>query len=206
MYRKVNMLLLLFVMVQFTNVYAQDAPKHFAADRIQKSKEVSFQKDLVFSLGVSGDLPQGDWKKYASFGFGPEIGIWYHIDDHWTITGRGVYSWWQGKSYVNSADPRARYDNQQQLLLNPGIRYNFNKTFWVNPEAGYRYNRFGSIKESGANGGLTIGADIYGPETVMGLGLGYQVLNFNGISYNQIGIRFRVYIGLKREQYDITEE
>ena len=184
---------------------AQDEPKSYAADRVRFNKEVSYENDFAVSIGFNTDLPIGDWKKYASFGFGPELGLWYHLNDEWCVTGRFVYNSFSGKQYVLAGYPGIRYGRQKEWYFNPGIRYNFNQNLWVNPEVGYFNNSFETKKEGGVTWGISAGADIFGPMSIIGVGLGYQKMNFDGLSHNHIGLRVRIYFGVDREKVNEEE-
>ncbi len=184
---------------------AQEGTKRFAGDRVHYSSDVSYDHDLVFSIGFNTDFPKGDWKKYTGFGIGPEAGLWYHFNDNWALTGRFSFLSWPGKQYIVPGNPQARYKNQQQWYFNPGVRYNFNQNFWINPELGYSQVKFDTEKGGSVMYGLNIGADVYGPGSVVGLGLGYQSMNFKGDARGQFGLRVRIYIGVKRDKVDDSE-
>lgn len=189
-----------------SSLMAQSEPKRYAADRIHYSSDVSYENDMVFSLGFNTDFPLGDWKKYSGFGLGPELGLWYHFNDKWAATGRFVYLGWPGKQYVSPGNPQAKYKNQQQWYFLGGVRYNFNTNFWINPELGYSNVTFDKLKEGGIMYGVQLGADVYGPGSVVGLGLGYQQMTFAGDTRGQFGARIRIYIGVKRDLVNDEEE
>lgn len=189
----------------FIRTQAQDEPKRYAGDRVHFSGDVSYDHDLVFSIGFNTDFPNGEWKKYSHLGIGPEAGLWYHFNDNWAVTGRFSYLSWPGQQYIVPGNPQARYKNQQQWYFNPGVRYNFNQNFWINPELGYSQVKFDTEKGGSVMYGLNIGADVYGPGSVVGLGLGYQSMTFKGDSRGQFGLRVRIYIGVKRDKVDDSE-
>ncbi len=185
--------------------FSQEEPKRFAADRIRYSKEVSYQNDFIFSIGANTDFSLGDWKKYSNLGLGPEAGLWYHYNDHWAVSSRFGFNRWLGKQYILAGSPGKKYENQSHWYGYAGARYNFTQTWWVNPEIGYSQITFDQKKGGSVAFGLNAGADIYGPASVIGLGIGYQQLNFDGKPHNHIGLRIRFYIGVEREKYDESE-
>lgn len=186
--------------------YSQDEPRRFAGDRIRYSRDVSFENDPVFSIGVNADFPVGDWKKFSGLGIGPEAGCWYHFNDFWSATGRLGFNKWFGKQYISPGMPGAKYENQFQWYGYAGARYNFTQTWWLNPELGYSHNTFGSAKEGSVAWGIQAGADIYGPGSVIGIGAGYQSFSFEGELHNHFGVRVRIYIGIQRERYNENDE
>lgn len=198
--------LLIFICIgSLFQSFSQDEPKRFAADRIRYSKEVAYQNDLIFSVGATTDFSIGDWKKFSNMGMGLEGGLWYHFDDTWSISSRFGFNRWFGKQYLLPGSPLAKYENQSQWYLYAGGRYNFTQTWWVNPEIGYSHVTFDQVKGGGFSWGLNAGADIYGPASIIGIGIGYQQMNFDNKPRNQVGLRLRFYIGAKREKYDVTE-
>lgn len=186
-------------------LFAQDEPKRYAADRIRYSKEVTYESDFVFSIGANADFSVGDWKQFSNFGLGPEMGGWFHFNNNWTISGRVGFNRWFGKQYVLAGFPGIKYENQSQWYGYTGARYNFTQTWWINPEIGYSHITFDQKKEGGFTWGLAAGADIYGAGSVIGLGIGYQQMNFDNQPHNQVGLRLRFYIGVEREKYDESE-
>jgi hypothetical protein len=184
---------------------AQEEPRRFAADRIRYSNEVSFDNDFIFSIGVNSDMAIGDWKKFSGFSIGPELGLWYHFNDNWCLTGRLGFNRWFGKQYVQPGRPGAKYEGQSQFYGYAGVRYNFTPVWWINPELGYGHVTFEQKKEGNISWGLNAGADIFGPSSIIGVGLGYQRMDFDNASRNHIGLRLRIYIGVDREKYDESD-
>lgn len=204
MFRKIILLLFFIIQIIYPG-FSQEEPRRFAADRIRYSKEISYENDFLFSIGVNTDFSVGDWKKFSNMGLGPEGGLWFHFNNQWSINSRFGFNRWIGKQYVMAGTPLAKYEHQSQWYIYGGGRYNFSQTWWINPEIGYSHISFDQKEGGNFSWGLSAGADIFAPSSIIGIDIGYQQMNFDNNPHNHVGLRLRIYIGGDREKYDETE-